>query len=72
MLKIIPFSTTKVFAYEFIKTAFTGNIIETSYLRKLSTSSSAYGMALLIGNMGDILRVRMINSNDGISIIETI
>lgn len=63
LLKMIPYSTTKVFAYEFLKTALTGDIVETSYLRKLSASTSACAMALITGNVGDILRIRMINSN---------
>ncbi|CAK67918.1 unnamed protein product (macronuclear) [Paramecium tetraurelia] len=71
MLKIIPYSTTRIFAYEFIRTAFTGDIVETTYRRKLSCASSAYAIALLTGNMGDILKIRMIN-NPELSLVQAI
>ncbi|CAD8114714.1 unnamed protein product [Paramecium primaurelia] len=64
MLKIIPQSTTRIFAYEFIRTAFTGDIVETTYRRKLSCASSAYAIALLTGNMGDIMKIRLINNKE--------
>lgn len=67
LLKMIPYSTTRIFAYEFLKTAMTGDIVETSYLRKLSASASACAVALLTGNIGDVLRIRMINSRSSIN-----
>lgn len=47
-----------------MRIAFTGDIVETSYNRKLSCASSAYAIALLTGNMGDIMKIRLINNND--------
>lgn len=49
--------------YEIIRTAFTGDIVETSYLRKLSTISLACSLSLFASNIGDILRIRIINNN---------